>query len=170
MVSVSTAEGDTFGLFANAIANGPVVPGGVNQDDQHMTLNQLLTDERGVSPVVGVALLIAMTVILAAVIGAVVLGIGVGPADSPQATLSFETAGDDGDIDVTLAHNGGETLNADEINVSVDGDGDPVDISDDLSSGDREKIVENADSGDRVTIVWNDSSSGQSTVLAEYTV
>ncbi|MDX1747991.1 MAG: type IV pilin N-terminal domain-containing protein, partial [Halobacteriales archaeon] len=41
-----------------------------------MNIKQLFTDDDAVSPVIGVILMVAITVILAAVIGAFVLGIG----------------------------------------------------------------------------------------------
>lgn len=51
-------------------------------------------DERGVSPVIGVILMVAITVILAAVIGAFVLNLGNQVGDvPPQASISAEDAG-----------------------------------------------------------------------------
>jgi flagellin-like protein len=47
--------------------------------------------ERGVSPVIGVILMVAITVILAAVIGAFVIGIGGTSQDVPQATITDDT-------------------------------------------------------------------------------
>ncbi|MEF8869094.1 MAG: type IV pilin N-terminal domain-containing protein, partial [Haloarculaceae archaeon] len=41
-----------------------------------MQLKRLLTDDDAVSPVIGVILMVAITVILAAVIGTFVLGLG----------------------------------------------------------------------------------------------
>jgi flagellin-like protein len=65
----------------------------------------LLDDDSAVSPVIGVILMIAMTVILAAVVGSFVLGMGP-DADSvqPAATFSFEytPGGDSGQYDGTL--------------------------------------------------------------------
>lgn len=48
------------------------------------------TDDRAVSPVVGVALLIAIAVILAPVVGAVAFGLNTSSTDAPQASLTFE--------------------------------------------------------------------------------
>ncbi|OYR46375.1 type IV pilin [Halorubrum sp. Hd13] len=68
-----------------------------------MKLDQMFDDDRAVSPVIGVILMVAITVILAAVIGTFVLGLGDSLGDSaPQA--SFQC--DSGD----LVHNGGEEL------------------------------------------------------------
>lgn len=56
------------------------------------------SEERAVSPVIGVILMVAITVILAAVIAAFVLDIGPGSAD-PSAGVTF-SEGDNDDIDV----------------------------------------------------------------------
>ena len=131
-----------------------------------MKLQELYADDRAVSPVVGVALLIAMTVILAAVIGAVVLGIGVGPADAPQATLSFEYDGTD---TVEMTHEGGDALDWSEITVA----GDVTDSSPDdgtMTAGDNENVASDVGDGDEIRIVWEDPNSNSTTVLAEYTV
>ncbi|ADJ15932.1 hypothetical protein C497_07959 [Halalkalicoccus jeotgali B3] len=45
-------------------------------------------EDRGVSPVIGVILMVAITVILAAVIGAFVLGLGDDLGENPQASIS----------------------------------------------------------------------------------
>ena len=56
-----------------------------------MQIKELLTgDERAVSPVIGVILMVAITVILAAVIGTFVLGLGDRVSQSaPQASFSL---------------------------------------------------------------------------------
>ncbi|GAB3681759.1 hypothetical protein GCM10028857_06490 [Salinarchaeum chitinilyticum] len=51
-----------------------------------MQIRQLLTDDDAVSPVIGVILMVAITVILAAVIGAFVLGFGGGGPSAPTAS------------------------------------------------------------------------------------
>ncbi|WP_435098458.1 type IV pilin [Halarchaeum sp. P4] len=57
-----------------------------------MELKQLFSgDDRGVSPVIGVILMVAITVILAAVIGTFVLGLGSQVGNqAPQATFGYE--------------------------------------------------------------------------------
>jgi flagellin-like protein len=72
---------------------------------------ELFRDNRGVSPVIGVILMVAITVILAAVIGTFVLGLGDSLSNSaPQA--SFQCDGND------LVHNGGDNLEKASLNVS----------------------------------------------------
>jgi len=56
--------------------------------------------DRGVSPVIGVILMVAITVILAAVIAAFVLDIGPGDPD-PSAGITVNDAGG-GDVELTL--------------------------------------------------------------------
>ena len=80
-----------------------------------------LTEERAVSPVIGVILMVAITVILAAVIGTFVLGIAPGDDPTPQVQLSIQE-------NTTLAHqfelkhNGGSTLDTVDLVVVLDGD------------------------------------------------
>ena len=81
------------------------------------TLRTKLND-RGVSPVIGVILMVAITVILAAVIGSFVLGIGGDVEATPTASISVDYDDTDGLI---LAHEGGDSIDWDEINVTVDG-------------------------------------------------
>ena len=134
-----------------------------------MNANTQQTHERGVSPVVGVALLIAIAVILAAVIGAVVLGIGVGMADAPQTSLEFEE--DEGDL--VVSHTGGDTLSDGEVVVRGDvSDEDP--LNGDLSAGESQTIVDldaaGAEEGDKINVVWQDPNGNDESVVASYTV
>nr|WP_240452047.1 type IV pilin N-terminal domain-containing protein [Halostella salina] len=68
-------------------------------------------DERGVSPVIGVILMVAITVILAAVIGAFVLDLGQGQEGNVNAAVS----NDDGSVTLT------DIGNADGVKFVVDG-------------------------------------------------
>ena len=62
-------------------------------------------DERAVSPVIGVILMVAITVILAAVIAAFVLDIG--PGDS-TITAAADLSPDGEDVEVTITSGGGD--------------------------------------------------------------
>ena len=73
-----------------------------------------ISDDRAVSPVIGVILMVAITVILAAVIGSFVLGIGGDVEAAPQASLSFDAGNDQ------ITHNGGDTIQSSEYHVVVD--------------------------------------------------
>jgi archaeal type IV pilus assembly protein PilA len=99
-----------------------------------MTFINVFKDTRGVSPVIGVILMVAITVILAAVIGAFVLGLGddLGNSSGPQASLSF-----DGDTDgVTITHNGGDDL----VNAELRGSAISVEETFDLSAGQEHPV------------------------------
>ncbi len=57
-----------------------------------MDLKQLFDDEKAVSPVIGVILMVAITVILAAVIGTFVLGLGDQVQNTtPRAQFGFDS-------------------------------------------------------------------------------
>ena len=147
-----------------------------------------LTNERAVSPVVGVALLIAIAVILAAVIGAVVLGLGTGGADTPQAQLQADFVEDNGDGEIVISHDGGEPLEGEEVivQVEIDGDDERVDLdevvdgdtSSDLTAGGTATVeVEENGNGDveaefedveSVAIIWEDPDGQSEHVLATF--
>ena len=81
-------------------------------------------DDRAVSPVIGVILMVAITVILSAVIGAFVLGLGDQIQETtPNAQISITEVNTSEDT-VTFVHNGGDTFHEDntvEIRVTADG-------------------------------------------------
>jgi flagellin-like protein len=61
------------------------------QIQETMELKQLFNDDDAVSPVIGVILMVAITVILAAVIATFVLGLGEQVSDTaPQASFNFD--------------------------------------------------------------------------------
>lgn len=119
--------------------------------------NRRQPGDRAVAPIVGVSLLIGITVILAAVIGGVVLGLGVGPAGAPQATLSFDVVEDE----VVVIHEGGAELSSAEV-VIRDTNGTEYQLDRDLVTGERAAIVDsdgtpldlNTTDIDRLTVVW----------------
>lgn len=96
-----------------------------------MTHTQLSTDDRAVSPVIGVILMVAITVILAAVIGTFVLGIGSDIEAAPSASISIDGNSSfvhDGDTQrlATIEHRGGDRMQADDLEVVVRADGNTV--------------------------------------------
>ena len=72
--------------------------------------------DRGVSPVIGVILMVAITVILAAVIGTFVLGLGDSLQQAPQSQLEVTS---DSANNVTLSHTGGDELKPGNIEVTI---------------------------------------------------
>ena len=72
-----------------------------------------------VSPVVGVILMVAVTVILAAVIGTFVLDLGNNVQENPQAGVTFEEDGSEDTVSAQII----SMENADEVRVSPDADG-----------------------------------------------
>ena len=141
-----------------------------------MNLKELFTEDRGVSPVIGVILMVAITVILAAVIGAFVLGLGDQASNTaPQASFSFDYD-DDGDGNVTVTHEGGDPIPDGELNLTTSGHGigdhsqaweGPVSAgSSDVIDG--SDVGEAFDEDDSVRVVWNSGDS--SNTLRTFTV
>jgi flagellin-like protein len=109
-----------------------------------MKLKQFFTDDDAVSPVIGVILMVAITVILAAVIASFVLGLGDSTNTTPQA--SFDWDYDQSNDALTITHESGDTIDGDKMAIVtsgvVDGSGSATDYDinpfsgDDVSAGD----------------------------------
>jgi len=137
-----------------------------------MQIKQLLSDDRAVSPVTGVILMVAITVILAAVIGTFVLGLGEQVQQTtPQASFSFDydTANDT----VTVVHEGGDTLNSDNTNTVtiIDSSGAETDWALDITAGDSEDHdYSGASSGDTIRVIWESTSGDRTATIGESTI
>jgi flagellin-like protein len=84
-----------------------------------MQFTNLLGDDDAVSPVIGVILMVAITVILAAVIGTFVLGLGDQVSDSaPTATMNFDFADA---TEMTVTHDGGDAIKDSSLAVKING-------------------------------------------------
>ena len=114
-----------------------------------MQVNDLLTDEDAVSPVIGVILMVAITVILAAVIASFVLGLG--DPEEPAPNLAFEEEFDGDELTVTIIR-GDSDADADLLEIEGAQD-DPS--FDDLNAGESVEI-EFAD--DEVQFIWDDDT------------
>ncbi|WP_123619586.1 type IV pilin [Halorubrum sp. CSM-61] len=124
-------------------------------------------DDRAVSPVIGVILMVAITVILAAVIGTFVLGLGDSLGDSqPSATISTST----NSTAISLEHAGGDRIESGDLRVIVDDEtnsnSSAVDQSNEFNStytvGDTEHIRFDSGGTDtevRVRIIHTSSDS-----------
>ncbi|GAD52224.1 hypothetical protein MBEHAL_0984 [Halarchaeum acidiphilum MH1-52-1] len=73
------------------------------------SITKLVSDDRAVSPVIGVILMVAITVILAAVIGTFVLGLGGNLQQNAQAGVSVDSGNSTGYVSVTPTSFGPDT-------------------------------------------------------------
>jgi flagellin-like protein len=83
-----------------------------------MQLKQLLSDDDAVSPVIGVILMVAITVILAAVIATFVLGLGEQVSTTaPQASFNFQFEETNSGVDgrLTMTHDGGDSVKSTQL-------------------------------------------------------
>ena len=153
-----------------------------------MKLHELFADDDAVSPVIGVILMVAITVILAAVIGTFVLGLG-GQVQSTSPNAQF-TFNEESDGNLSITHDGGDAVAINNVNVTSDGDalddygGNEVYCQEDsdgegnttwsgtdseLTAGDT-CTIPNAKTtdGDAVRIVWESDDGSNSATLADY--
>ncbi|SFR55725.1 type IV pilin [Halogeometricum limi] len=160
-----------------------------------MKLKQLFTDDSAVSPVIGVILMVAITVILAAVIGTFVLNLGGNLSQTtPQASFGFDFDDNAGDDVVTVTHETGDTIEADRLSLAASKD---VDIAtteaaiNGSETSSKESFIEsdggfsagtmvgagdtlyaggNGDlTGADFRVVWSSENNENSATLSEYT-
>ncbi|WP_435064864.1 type IV pilin [Halobaculum sp. EA56] len=125
--------------------------------------NLLDGDDRAVSPVIGVILMVAITVILAAVIGSFVLGLGNSVQQTaPNANFQFEFSGGD----VTATHTGGDSIPGDQLNIT-DGTNSEAFTQTTVTAGDSSNPL--TYSGDTVRVIWTSENGETSQTLAEET-
>jgi len=156
-----------------------------------MNIKQLIQDDDGVSPVIGVILMVAITVILAAVIATFVLGIGDNLSNTaPQASFDFEfDAGGDGtfseangDDSITITHDGGDSIDAARLKVSIAGS-DASTLTWDSSSAfsgtvqagstasyAEDSTNDNLTPNDDIRVVWTSEDGSQTATLGRNSV
>jgi len=131
-----------------------------------MDIKQLFTDDTAVSPVIGVILMVAITVILAAVIGSFVLNLGGSLQQSaPQASFDFDYAS--GSTNVTVTHSTGDSISEGSVNITSPG-GTTEWTSLPISAGDS-KDHSYSSSGDTIRVVWSSPNGETSATLSEST-
>jgi len=115
-----------------------------------MNLKTLIQDDDAVSPVIGVILMVAITVILAAVIATFVLGLGDSLSNqAPQASFSCDES--------ALIHDGGDELDGDNLYLA---DSPDSSIGGTYSAGDE---IEATFDDSKAPLTWK--SDGSSAIL-----
>ena len=136
-------------------------------------IKELVKNEEAVSPVIGVILMIAITVVIAAVVASFAYGIIGGVAKAPNSALVVEDARVSADpTNITVIHHGGDTIvgafknNANNwSNLMVKHNGKDIiwggnvtgidTGNENFESGEELKIkVSKLDSGDTITVVY----------------
>ncbi|WP_144901953.1 type IV pilin [Halobellus captivus] len=138
-----------------------------------MNIIQLFNDEKAVSPVIGVILMVAITVILAAVIGAFVLNLGQGlQQTAPQASFGFDY---NSATNVTITHESGDSIDTAQLSTSglaadsVEWDGHNG-LTGTVSAGTSAEFNNTADwSGETVRVVWESTDGSSSATLSRST-
>jgi flagellin-like protein len=145
-----------------------------------------LGDGRGVSPVIGVVLLMAITVVLSAVGATFALGLAdAGSPPAPQVTWDLYHD-DDGAVGAnavaTITHEGGDTLDAARLTTYVDGT--PIGSATgytlagggwagEVTAGAELRVVKTGSdtdwTGETIRVVWEHDREDVSATLVRYT-
>ena len=120
-----------------------------------------MDEDRGVSPVIGVILMVAITVILAAVIATFVMNMGPTETTMPNAQWSFTE--DSGSVDIE--HNGGQPVEEANIQVKADGSNvSPFASGTEITAG----MEVSVSASNSVQIIWENPDSGETQIMAEW--
>ncbi|MCY4732256.1 type IV pilin N-terminal domain-containing protein [Natronomonas gomsonensis] len=147
-----------------------------------MKLTELFTadeSERAVSPVIGVILMVAITVILAAVIGTFVLGLGDQVQQtSPNAQWNWDQQSTNPKLQLT--HEGGDSVTPARLEVtSTSGDVDPTDNcgvagewsgGSTITAGSTCDVVQGGSASGTYRLLWTAEGGGSSSTLSTYEV
>ena len=120
--------------------------------------DSLSEDDRAVSPVIGVVLMIAVVVILAAVVGAFATGIFGGQTTAPQASFSLDSG--------TVTMESGESIPNSEL--TVEGAGTGAFDNDPVTAGSVADGASDTNGDGEITVTWNSADGGDSAVLASF--
>ncbi|NHN40108.1 type IV pilin [Halorubellus sp. JP-L1] len=147
-----------------------------------MKLTILLTEDDAVSSTIGVVLMVAVTVILAAAVGTFALGLAETSAEeTPSASFEVEWGLDGGDTVVDVTMQGGNGVEAKFVTVELEGsevwndaDEDAAGrlthydgkewTADKIQSGDTLGLKEDGTSlneGDTIPVIWNNGQKSQ---------
>jgi flagellin-like protein len=134
-----------------------------------MNVKELFTDDDAVSPVVGVILMVAITVILAAVIGAFVLNIGSSQDTAPQVSIEFTEDAPKNNVIMNVKSASSSvpaaqyTIKATTLNST--GYSQPTSA---LSAGFTHTIKVGQDSSGEAQVVWSSPESDKTSILGSY--
>lgn len=118
---------------------------------------------------VGFFLLIPLTVILAAVLGSFVLGLGE-DVRAAGPTVEFSGSYDDATADYTITHASGDSFSADRVEIRVNGANTHAwDGSGTVTGGDQ-TTVPDVSPGDTIEILWWGTDDGEPIRIGELTV
>ena len=152
-----------------------------------MNIKKLLTDDEAVSPVIGVILMVAITVILAAVIGTFVLGLGDQvQSTAPQASFTFDYNQDGGgasEAQAVITHDGGDSVPSVQLQTIVDGTDVPTATgysytasgwSGDVAAGSTVTVqvgsaADTSWAGEELRVVWTSNDGSQTATLGKST-
>ncbi|NUE02520.1 type IV pilin N-terminal domain-containing protein [Halorubraceae archaeon YAN] len=142
-----------------------------------MHIKQFITSQRAVSPVIGVILMVAITVILAAVVGTFVIGLGDSIGTAPTANFNFDYTNATGNDTLVITHSGGDTIDGSQLSIVASG----VELSPSdttwsggydgaarVSAGQSITVEEGNLSDATIRLIWTDASGDRSATLATW--
>jgi flagellin-like protein len=137
-----------------------------------LDIRGLLTEEEAVSPVIGIVLMVAITVILASIVGVFAFDVfGQNSQETPSVIFEYDYDGTD---DLTIRHRSGAVIKGAAIEFKKRSGTPLTDWSSntEVQAGDSIELGPSSspstaaiDPGDTVLIVWNQQEQGEDTAV-----
>lgn len=133
-----------------------------------LDIRGLLTDDEAVSPVIGIILMVAITVILASIVG--VFAFDLFEEDTKEAPGIVFEYDYDGTDTLTIRHQSGDVVEGSALRFKEIGGSSPGDVTPDswgaseVGAGDTETL-QNVAPDAKVLIVWNQQQGGEDTAV-----
>lgn len=133
----------------------------------------LSRDERGASPVIGIVLIVALTIVLAAIIGQSVFGFDLLQSPDAAPAVSFGTDYDEASQNLTIVHESGTRLENGSVTFVVSGGSGPGAGDYDAANSTIPATIESGNDvvlagiapDETVRIVWESPETGDSYVV-----
>ena len=138
-----------------------------------MQLRGLLTEDRAVSPVIGVILMVAITVILASIVGVFAFDVfGENSQEAPGIIFQYDYAGSSGGspAPLTVRHQSGDVVQGAALKFKEQNGGGTTISPTDWGAASEVRAgstvtINNVDPGATVLIVWNQQQQGEDTAV-----
>lgn len=136
------------------------------------------SDDRGVAPVIGIILIVAIAVILSAIIGKYIFGLDILQSQTAGPQVSFETEYDENNL--TLRHASGSEIehvrerltfavsNNDGLTFDAGSDEDFSGVTGDHMTSSEEIVLSDIHAAATVRVIWTDPNTGDALVIFKW--
>lgn len=138
------------------------------------SVRDILSDDRGVTPVIGIILVVALAIVMSALVGQYVFGLDIIENQDPGPQVAWDTEYDGAAGNLTIIHDGGDKIeNPDSrlrvvVSDNTHEDALEVHIPEEDMTADDSIVVEHVSQDATVLLVWENPSTDDSILLFDW--